>query len=143
MPRTLGTLVLLLVLAGCGSEPEADVLNPDEPAFTQVDLLSATAAGGEVTTQPTLLPDDAAVQEYAGQFRSDELGGEIIAAADQADVPEGQQLAAAVVAVGCEVPTKVVGTGEGDDLALHAVLPPSTKQCFAPITTVALVLLPE
>ena len=112
------------------------------PAITQVALLTGTSAGGEVTTEPTLLADEAAVRAYADQFRNDALGGEIVAAAEKAEVPDGRQLAAAVVAIGCEVPTRVVGTGTDDDVALHAVLPKPTKACFAPITTVALVLLP-
>jgi hypothetical protein len=142
MRPVLGTLALLLTLVGCGSE-ESPAVDPGISGVSQVALLTATSAGGEVTTEPTLLPDAAAVQEYAGQFRNDELGGDIIAAADKAEVPEDQQLAAAVVAVGCDVPLRVVGTGTGADVALHAVLPESTKKCFAPITTVALVLLPE
>jgi hypothetical protein len=148
MRPALGTLVLLLALVGCeddrGGVDGAPGVDPGVSGVTQVALLSATSAGGRVTTAPTRLPTDAAVRRYAGRFRSDRLGGEIIAAADQADVPEGRQLAAAVVAIGCDVPPRVVGTGTGDDIAVHAVLPsPNTKQCFAPITTVALVLLPE
>jgi hypothetical protein len=146
MRRTLGTLVLLAALAGCGDDTghtdgglQAD---PRTPEVTQVALLTGTSAGGEVTTEPTPLRDAAAVRTYADQFRNDELQGEIVAAAEKAEVPEGRQLAAAVVAVGCEVPTRVVGTGTDADVALHAVLPSPTKKCFAPITTVALVLLP-
>jgi len=145
MRRILGILLLLLALAACGSdvsEPANDAGDPsDSPAaVTQVALLTGTSAGGEVTTEPTPLPDAAAVQDYASQFRNDVLGGEIVAAAEKAEVPDGQQLA--VVAVGCEVPTEVVGTGTGADLAVHAVLPSSTKKCFAPITSVALMLVP-
>jgi len=145
MRRTLGIIALLLALAACGSdqEPANDAADPGGPAVTQVALLTGTSAGGEVTTVPTVLADDAAVQEYADQFRNDELGGEIVTTAAKTEVPAGQQLGAAVVAVGCEVPTRVVATGSDDDVALHAVLPSPTKECFAPITTVALVLLPE
>jgi len=147
MRRTLGILALLLALAACGSDAQdsaGDAPDPGVgPAVTQVALLTGTSAGGEVTTEPTVLADDAAVQAYADQFRNDELGGEIVTTAAKTEVPEGQQLAAAVAAVGCEVPTRVVGTGTDDDVALHAVLPSPTKECFAPITTVALVLLPE
>jgi len=146
MRRTLGITALLLALAACGSdqEPANDAPGPGVgPAVTQVALLTGTSAGGEVTTVPTVLADDAAVQEYADQFRNDELGGEIVTTAAKTEVPAGQQLGAAVVAVGCEVPTRVVATGTDDDVALHAVLPSPTKECFAPITTVALVLLPE
>ena len=146
MRRTLGIIALLMALAACGSdqEPENDAPDPGVgPAVPQVALLTGTSAGGEVTTEPTVLADDAAVQEYADQFRNDELGGEIVTTAAKTDVPEGQQLGAAVVAVGCEVPSRVVATGTDEDVALHAVLPSPTKECFAPITTVALVLLPE
>lgn len=145
MRRTLGILLLLLALAACGSdvsEPANDAGDPsDSPAaVTQVDLVTGTSAGGEVTETPTVLPDEAAVLDYAAQFRNDVLGGEIVAAAKEADVPDGQQLAAAVVAVGCEVPTEVVGSGTGADVTVHAVLPSSDKKCFAPITSVALML---
>ena len=145
MHRTLGTLALLLGLAACGSEttPDADILHAPPPV-EQVALLSGTAAGGEVTSTPTRLPDDAAAQEYAARFGAAGLRGEIVAAVKRAEVPDGRQLAAAVVAVGCDVPPRVVGTGSGDDVGVRAALPsPNTKQCFAPITTVALVLLPE
>jgi hypothetical protein len=147
MRRTLGVLGLLLALTACGSETQhsaGDAPDPgDGPVVTQVALLTGTSAGGEVTTEPTLLTDAAAVRAYADQFRDDELGGEIVAAADGAEVPDGERLAAAVVAVGCEVPTRVVGTGAADDVELHAVLPAPTKKCLVPITTVALVLLTE
>jgi hypothetical protein len=147
MRHNLGTLLLLLALTACGSDAQDSARDPADPgvgpAVTQVALLTGTAAGGEVTTEPTALADDAAVQEYADQFRNDELGGEIVATAAKTEVPEGQQLGAAVVSVGCEVPTRVVATGTDEDVALHAVLPSPTKECFAPITTVALVLLPE
>jgi len=144
MRRSLGLLALLAGLAGCGGHTDGG-LKPDPAAaeVTQVALLTGTSAGGEVTTKPTELPDAAAVREYADQFRNDRLQGGIVAAAEKAEVPEGSRLAAAVVAVGCEVPARVVGTGTGADVAVHAVLPSPTKKCFAPITTVALVLLPE
>ncbi|WP_028643119.1 hypothetical protein [Nocardioides sp. URHA0020] len=145
MRRTLGSLLLLLAVAGCGPEPASDAPEsaPSTPStLTQVALLSATAAGGVVTTTPTRLPDPAAVRRYAAGFRGDELEREVVAAAAAADVPAGQQLAAAVVSIGCEVPTEVVADGSGDELALRAELPPSTKECLAAVTTVALVLLP-
>ncbi|MFC6046036.1 hypothetical protein [Nocardioides hankookensis] len=144
MRRTLGLLLLLLALVGCGEKVHTDGGLKAEPAdeVTQVALLTGTSAGGEVATEPTPLPDAEAVEKYAAQFRNDELQGDIVTTAEQTEVPDGQQLAAAVVAVGCEVPEEVVGTGSGDDLALHAPVPSPTKECFAPMTTVALVLVP-
>lgn len=146
MRRSLGILVLLALAVGCGDDEPSTVGEQEDPApvITQLDLLTATAAGGSVARVATELPDDEAVREYAAQFRNDELGGEIVAAADAADVPDGQQLGAAVVAVGCDVPTAVEGTyvpGE-DTVEVHATLPPSDRKCLAPITSVALMLLP-
>jgi hypothetical protein len=145
MRRTLGVLALVAVtLAGCGDDDSADgdVQTDPTPVITQVDLLTATAAGGSVTTTATELPDDQAVREYAAQFRNDQLGGEIVAAAEKAEVPDGQQLAAAVVAVGCEVPSDVAGTYVDGEVHVHATVPVTDKRCLAPITSVALMLAP-
>ncbi|MDF1604046.1 hypothetical protein [Nocardioides sp. YIM 152315] len=151
MRRTLGTLVLVLLLtaSGCGDDTgeggDAPGGVPGAPASTAIEevaVLTGTSAGGHVTTEPTLLPDEPAVRAYADQFRNDRLQGEIVRAARRTDVPEGRRLAAAVVAIGCEVPTRVTGTATGDQLTVRAVLPSPTKQCFAPITSVALVLVP-
>jgi hypothetical protein len=151
MRRTLGTLALALVLVATGCGDSGDDTAGDGPTtpgssapspIVEVAVLTGTSAGGHVTTRPTLLPDEAAVREYVEQFRNDRLQGEIVRAADRAEVPAGQQLAAAVVAIGCEVPTRVVGTTTAGEVVVRAVLPSPTKQCFAPITSVALLLVP-
>ena len=150
MRRSLGILALLgLVLTGCGGDDgDGGRIQEDPvPVVTQVDVLTGTSAGGSVATSATPLPDHQAVREYAAQFRNDVLGGEIVTAAEQAEVPEGQQLAAAVVAVGCEVPVEVEGSyehgGDGGQVRVSATLPPPEKQCLAPITSVALMLVPD
>ena len=148
-------MLLALLLAGCGGDgggtsdtgttsdtPSASG-TPADPLVTQLDLLTATAAGGTVTTKPTALPDPRAVQEYAAQFRNDQLGGKIVAAARKVEVPDGYQLAAAVVAVGCEVPTAVEGGFVRGGVRVRATLPPSDKKCLAPTTSVALMLVPD
>ncbi|WP_345520427.1 hypothetical protein [Nocardioides conyzicola] len=147
MRRTLGTVLLLLALVGCGSDSDPGSSagsggSDGAPQVTTVAMLTGTSAGGVVTTRPTPVADEAAAREYGAGFRNDRLQGEIVDAVAGADVPAGKQLALAVVAIGCEVPTKVVGTGTADAVTLRAVLPSPTKECFAPITTVALVLLP-
>ncbi|MFC7492828.1 MULTISPECIES: hypothetical protein [unclassified Nocardioides] len=141
MRRTLGTLALALLLttAGCGDDTDATTPVTE---VAEVAVLTATSAGGQVTTRPTLLPDERAVREYVEVFRNDRLQREIVQAAQEAEVPDDRQLAAAVVAIGCEVPTRVTGSATGDQLTVNAVLPSPTKQCFAPITSVALVLVP-
>jgi hypothetical protein len=153
MRRTLGALALAALLAvgtgGCGSDDTGAtddagkvLASPETTKVTQVAIVTGTAAGGRVTTEPTLLPDEDAVRTYAEQFRNDRFQGELVSEAAAADVPDGEQLAAAVVAVGCEVPSGVVGTTTGDHVSVQAVLPSPDKQCLAPITSVALVTLP-
>ncbi|MBB3041414.1 hypothetical protein [Nocardioides soli] len=147
MRRTLATVALVLLLAGgCddrgGDAPGAapDSLAPGE--IIEVAILTGTSAGGRVTTEPTVLADEQAVRRYVERFRNDRLQGQIVRAAERARVPEGRRLAAAVVAIGCEVPTRVVGTSTGGETVVRAVLPSPTKQCLAPITSVVLVLVP-
>ncbi len=140
-------LLVLAVLAGCGDDPP-DGAGDDThrspssaaPRLQQVALLSATAAGGEVTQELTRLPDDAAVAGYAARFTNETLVGQIRRTAAETQVPDGQELAAAVVAIGCEKPTAVVPAGAD---GVRAVVPSTTKECLAPVTTVALVLVAE
>ncbi len=153
MRRTLGTALLVVVLApallvGCGDGSGTTDASDggsgadSAPPVTQVDLLTGPSAGGAVADTATELPDEEAVREYAFQFRNELLQREILHAAERVEVPEGQQLAAAVVAVGCEVPTEVVGTSEADGVRVAATMPPPEKRCLVPITSVALMLVP-
>ena len=58
-----------------------------------------------------------------------------------ADVAEGEAIYAAVVAIGCDSPTDVTVTDSGAGLVITAGKVPSPMmECFAPMTTVALVV---
>ena len=167
MKRSLGTLSALLVLvlaAGCGDDTSEDT-RADDPAsssssstpspggsesdapagtpvdFTEVALLSETNAGGEVSQQPTLLDSPAAVTSFAGTLEGRTMDDKIKAAVVKADVPEGQALVGTVVAIGCDVPpgVSVDWNGTGLDVTAQKVEEP-TKECFAPVTTVALLV---
>lgn len=148
MRRALGTLLacLPLLAAGCGAfEGHTDGgLRPEEPTrATQVALLTRTQAGGEVTTRPTLLPDRAAVRRFVAPL-APPLQRAVLRAAARADVPEGRVLAAAVVAVGCGTPTGVESSGSGSSLRIAPTgMKDANVECFAPMTTVALVTVPE
>jgi hypothetical protein len=111
--------------------------------FDLVDTLTATAAGGQVSPTAVPLDDDAAVQSFVAQFTGSDLGAQVEQTVAQTDVPAGQQLYGAVVAVGCDAPDQVLVTTSGSDVVVTAVKVPSPKsECFAPMTTVALVLVP-
>ena len=56
-------------------------------------------------------------------------------------MPEGQELYGAVIAVGCDSPDQVVVDVHDAEVTITAVKVPSPlPECFAPMTTVALVL---
>ena len=106
--------------------------------FTEVVLASETNAGGEVSPRPTVLDSPAAVEDFASGLEG-RLADEIRSAAVDADVPDGQVLVGAVVALGCDVPpgVGVTRTPEGIEVTALKVAKPK-QECFAPVTSVSL-----
>jgi hypothetical protein len=112
--------------------------------FTEVALLSETAAGGEVEQRATVLDDASAVNGFAAQFETGAMSDGLTTAVREADVAEGQELAAAVVSIGCDVPPGVtVQKLEGGVAILPLKVKSPLKECLAPVTTVALVAVDE
>jgi hypothetical protein len=169
MRRLLGSvlpaLLLVTALGACGDESSSDaaasdptvvVSSPggtggpddtddsaDSVDFDLVDTITVTAAGGALSEVAVPLTDDTSVQEFVSQFESDDMAAQVQVAVTDADVPDGQVLYAAVVAIGCDSPTDVSVVDTGSGLAITANKVPSPQQeCFAPMTTVALVLAP-
>ena len=125
------------------SGPPTKVATGDEVDFDLVDTITVTAAGGTLSEVAVPLSDEASVQEFTSQFESDDMVQQVEQAAANADVPDGQVLYAAVVSIGCDSPTDVSVTDSGAGLVISAdkVLSPQVE-CFAPMTTVALVVAP-
>jgi hypothetical protein len=171
MRRLLGsvlpTLLLVAVLGACGddtasdnagSDPSVTVSSPGgtggmdtgdsgDPTgsvdFDLVDTITVTAAGGTLSEVAVPLSDEASVREFTSQFESDDMVQQVEHAAANADVPDGQALYAAVVSIGCDSPTDVSVTDSGAGLVISADKVPSPQvECFAPMTTVALVVAP-
>jgi hypothetical protein len=159
MRRTLGTLMLTLTLAsatlaGCGSD-DGGVGHGEDLAggpstesatssgsvdFTEVALVAQTAAGGSVSERATVLDDAAALRTFSDQFRAPGMADRLEAAVAKADVPSGQTLLGAVVAIGCDVPPGVTVQHADGGLAITALkVEKPREECFAPVTTVALV----
>jgi hypothetical protein len=108
--------------------------------FTEVALISQTAAGGETDSRPTILGSRAAVSRFTSQFESDALAGRLLAAIRKTDLPTDHRFAAAVVSIGCDVPPGVTVQAQEDGLAILPLKVKSPLQeCLAPVTTVALV----
>jgi hypothetical protein len=159
MRLILGALLALtLLLTGCGddggpgdqaddpaptgssSSPEGSPSEAGPVDFTEVAMVSESAVGGQVSTTPTVLDSEAAVDEFAAQFDDERMGERLSAEVADADVPEGQTLLGAVVSLACDPPEEVfVEQALNGGLTVTAGKVPNNKQCLVPVTTVALV----
>jgi hypothetical protein len=108
-----------------------------------VDIMTETAAGGTVSELAVPLGDQAAVDEFTAQFEPPRLPGRVNEAVAGAEVPDGMLLYGAVIAVGCDAPPGLqVVTSEAGLQVTAAKVPSPHVECFAPMTTVAVFLVP-
>jgi len=163
MKRALGpALLTLLLLAGCADSTSDTASDPGDQASTSagqssppettstgeqepqtIAILSQTAAGGAVDLNAVPVDDEAARAEFTAQFETAGLEEQIAQAIAGATVPEGYAVMGAVVAIGCDVPPGVT-VEEGPDgwvFKPQKVAKP-LQECFAPVTSVAVVAVP-
>ena len=171
MRRPLGVHVIaallgVLLMAGCGQDDTGDVTesgpeqadtsgspepedeDDEEPLgkvdFEMAEMVTETGVGGEVDAQAMPLGDIVAVQGFSTQFTDEAMKTRLTNILDSLKIPDGKALYAAVVAVGCDVPPGVVVTSTDSGLEIKAQpIPTPQKQCVAPMTSVALVLVDE
>ncbi len=143
MRRILGAATVALLLTGCGSAPPTGPAPAPAIDFTEIALVSATAAGGRVSATPARVDDPAAVAAFGDRFRGTVLGRRVRAVVRRADVGADRVLLAAVVAIGCDVPpgVRVDRSSAGPRITALPVESP-LPECFAPVTTVAVVSVP-
>jgi len=162
MQRFLGSVLSALLLAGvltgCGNDESGPITDDPAPTasesptkgstgdpvdFELVEMITETAAGGTVAEAAVPLSDDAAVQEFAAQFETEAMATRLQDAVDKTDVPDDMLLYGAIVAIGCDSPSDVHVTSTDQGLVITAQKVASPMpECFAPMTTVALVLVP-
>ncbi len=160
MRRVLGSVLPALLLAsllGACSDDEAGTVTED-PAptasstptkgstgeavpFELVKMITETGAAGRVDSFGAPLGDDVAVQQFISQFKTEAMATQVQEAVQSTQVPNDKLLYGAVVALGCDAPTDVEVISTGSGLQITAVKVPSPQiECFAAMTTVALVL---
>jgi hypothetical protein len=149
--KRFSVVLLLLLLAACGSEGAPDS-GSDAPSGTPtpmgvptvVGVYHATAAGGPASGPTYDLGTDVGVNTLLSSVRS-RLKAEVSQAIAATVVPEGQRLLGGVVVVACAAPasaTLVELADGGIGLAPVWVEKPP-QECFAPVTSIALALVPE
>jgi len=149
MRRSLGVLTLLsaLVLAGCGddrSAGEADT-EPRGPIDHElVEMVTETAVGGMVSPGAVPLADANAVHNFSAQFEDDRMETRLLQLVDDLDVPDDKATYAAVVALGCDLPSDVAVTSTDTGIVIQAKKSITKPvECLAPMTSVAVVLVDE
>lgn len=165
MRRLLGSLLVLafpLALMGCGEEPDERADDPatqsqsddrpDDPATQSqtdqadpqvVDIVSGTAAGGDVAQVATVIEDDRDLERYLRQFESPFVG-DLTDAIDAHPLADDRVLGLAVIEISCDEPPSATVTFDGEAYAVTPgkVVSPH-PECFAPVTSVAVLDLPR
>lgn len=135
----VGAFVLVLALAGCGGQQVAD--NRGSIDFELVKILTETAVGGMISPGAVALADPAAVAQWNAQFTNQRMPETIAEFADDLAIPDGQAAYAAVVGIGCDLPSGVSVISTDSGILIEPVESTAEPvQCYAPMTMVAIVL---
>lgn len=111
----------------------------DTATTTTTRIISVSNADGQVSERPVPLEDQAALDDFVSGFGAD-LGPQVEEAVQETDVPPGQTLMGAVVAVGCDKPTGIRLVQTFDGYEVTGIVPKSGVQCIVAVTSVALFL---
>ena len=161
----VGLAVVLLVACG-SSEPEAapddqettseptdesseptpseETVPPGPIEYTAIALVSASNAEGTVSPRAVVLDSQKAVGKFAGQFSGDQMGRALAREYARADLPKDEVMLGSVVDVSCQAPSdlQVEKTRRGVEVTATGKASKNV-QCLVPVTTVALVSVPE
>jgi hypothetical protein len=105
-----------------------------------VEIVTGTGAGG-ATGPAVRLDAPGGLARLTRAFSGHPLAAEVRSVVAATDVPSGQGLYGAVVAIGCDVPPDAsVRVEDGDVVITPAKVTSPLQECFAAVTSVAIVL---
>ena len=152
----------VVLLAGCGTdEPTAgpaegetssktskptpsQTVPPGPIEYTAIALVSASNAEGSVSPHAVVLDSQKAIEDFTRQFSGDQMGQALTRQYARADLPKDEVMLGAVVDVSCEPPSDVQVEKTKKGIEVTATTKVSKNvQCLVPVTTVALVSVPE
>lgn len=134
----------LLALAGCGDNvSNTGAPPPSTPEPAVIEILSESAAGGEVDPTVTVLTDAEAVDRFVDQFGGSPLAADIGSAFRRHEAGD-TLFGAAVISIGCDVPPSATVTepAESDFVVVPGKVTAPKQECYVPVTSVALVEVP-
>ena len=123
-----------------GPAPETGADGP--VTFTEVALITNTEEDGTVSPTPVPLDSDAAVAAFTEQFTGSRMAEDVRnAVANAPETGSEQTLVGVVLVIGCDPPTGVTVERVDGAVQVSPVLPKRQVQCFAPQTSVAILVL--
>lgn len=143
MRTLIAALLLIPLLAACGDD-EDETTESAAPQPREVTTLVLTSAGGKVDPAVTWTDDRKALKGYLRTFDDrDDVADAIRQAVTDAGEREGR-LAVATVGIGCDSPegVTIVEGEQGWEVTAGKVVD-QKKECFAPMTTIAVVEIPD
>lgn len=139
-----GVALGLTVLAACGDEQvgQSPGPRPSLPEPQVVAILSGPATGEVVELQPTDVTRPAALRRFVAPM-SEPLAADVTAAVRDHEPADGMTIAAAVIAIGCDVPPSATVVEDGGWWrVVPAKVADPLQECFAAQASVAVVELP-
>lgn len=129
---------VLTLVAGCG---KTDDPGPGGKAVEHTVVKLVSGYGGGAVEGPAILSDPNADINFLKQFGHRPVGNQIRNLIATTHAPSGQVLMGAVIGFGCIPPTGVDVRRTKKDLVFTPTgTPTEDRECEAPVTTVALVL---
>lgn len=162
MNRALGLLFILAALVlpiACSNDEGTDTAEdraggsseagqqPDdgdggEPVV--VEIVSGSAARGDVSGEATVIGDERELDRYLRQFSNETFTSDVTAAIEAHDFADGRVPGLAVIEISCDTPPSATVTQEGSRfLVTPAKVADPLPECYVPVTSVAVLDLPR